>query len=131
MLKKVNKRFLNKYLIIIVTLIVTVSAIGFSIYQNIFYISIDNIPKGEFVKEVTSPNGQYSINIYLVNGGATVDYAIRGELVYIKEKRKSQNIYWNYNESSAEVNWIDDNNVWINAVPLNVLTDRYDYRLVD
>nr|WP_315022145.1 DUF5412 family protein [uncultured Aminipila sp.] len=92
MLKKVNKRFLNKYLIIIVILIITVSTIGFSIYQNIFYISIDNIPKGEFIKEVTSPNGQYSISIYLVNGGATVDYAIRGEQ-YIKRKKEKVKIY--------------------------------------
>ena len=38
------------------------------------------------------------------------------------------NIYWNYHEDHAEVEWIDDETVIINGIQLNVLTEIYDFR---
>jgi hypothetical protein len=58
----------------------------------------NGLPKGDFLDSYPSPSHKYSINIYLVNGGATVDYAIRGELSYSNIFKKSKSIYWNYHE---------------------------------
>ncbi len=43
--------------------------------------TIGNLPKGEFVAAYDSPNSNFTIDIYLCNGGATTDFAIRGELI--------------------------------------------------
>ena len=42
---------------------------------------MSNLPQGEFVNSYESPDSNFTINIYLCNGGATTDFAIRGELV--------------------------------------------------
>jgi hypothetical protein len=130
MIAKIDEKLKIKYFIIVVVLISIFSIIAFFSYLFItdFDISsIDNIPKGDFIKEVDSPNGTYSIKIYLADGNATVDFAIRGELVYKKEKKESHNIYWNYHESSADVVWLDDNTVKINTITLNVLSRLFFY----
>lgn len=89
--------------------------------------TMGNLPKGEFVAAYDSPSSNYTINIYLCNGGATTDFAIRGELIdNLNEKKK--NIYWGYHEDEADVNWLDEENVVINGRTLNVLHDVYDFR---
>ncbi len=74
-----------------------------------------------------SPTGEYRINIYLCDGGATVDFSIRGELL-TKATGVRRNIYWNYHERDASVNWIDDETVNINGHTLNIHNDIYDFR---
>ena len=86
-----------------------------------------NLPKGELVKSYESPNSNFTINIYLCNGGATTDFAIRGELVD-HHTTNTKNIYWGYHEEKADVNWIDKETVVINDRTLNVLKDTYDFR---
>ena len=89
--------------------------------------AMKNLPEGTFVESYDSPNSNYTINIYLCNGGATTDFAIRGELIdNLNEEEK--NIYWGYHEDEADVNWIDEENVVINGRTLNVLKDVYDFR---
>ncbi len=86
-----------------------------------------NLPQGEFLNSYESPGSSFTLNIYLCNGGATTDFAIRGELVdHHHASRK--NIYWGYHEEEAEVNWIDEETVVINGRTLNVLKDVYDFR---
>lgn len=89
--------------------------------------SMENLPQGELLNSFDSPNGTYTVNIYLCNGGATVDYAVRGELKNNIDGSQ-HNIYWNYHEDHAEVEWIDDETVIINGIQLNVLTEIYDFR---
>lgn len=59
------------------------------------------------------------------NGGATTSYAIRGEAV---TDRGVKNIYWQYDETRADVRWLSDEVVSINGVVLNIYEDVYDYR---
>ncbi len=76
-----------------------------------------------------SPASDLAINIYLCNGGATVDYSIRGELVIRQDGNESRkNIYWGYHEEEASVEWLDETTVVINGRTLNVLEDVYDFR---
>ena len=39
-------------------------------------------------KTVESPNGKYVANLYLCDGGATTDYAVRGEIVDDKKEKQ-------------------------------------------
>lgn len=87
--------------------------------------NLSNLPKGKMIKSYDSPNKNYTINIYLCDGGATTDFAIRGELV---DNFNTKNIYWGYHEEDANVVWIDEENVIINGRKLNVLNDVYDFR---
>lgn len=89
--------------------------------------SLKYLPKGEFLHSHDSPDKQYTVNIYLANGGATVDYAIRGELVD-NNTGKAKNIYWNYHEDEAKVSWKDNDTVVINKHVLDVPDDTYDFR---
>ena len=90
-----------------------------------FFFSMNNLPSGELILSSESPNGKYTINLYLVNGGATTDYAVRGELCY---GQKTKNIYWQYHEHRSNINWIGEYEVEINGVILDVRSDVYDWR---
>lgn len=85
------------------------------------------LPEGTLIKSSTSPTDRYRVNAYLVDGGATTDFAIRAEVVdeYTGKKR---NIYWNYHESDADLLWISNDTININGIVLNVTTDMYDFR---
>ena len=93
---------------------------------SLFY-SIDSLPKGEFFAQYASPNNTYVLNIYRVDGDATVDCSLRGELVDT-QKNTMKNIYWAYHESKVEVAWENDYTVKINNVVLDVRKDVFDYR---
>ena len=84
--------------------------------------------KGEFISEVKSPNGTYTVKSYLSNGGATTGYAILGELNYNKVNKKPKNIYWNYREEKADIEWTDEVTVIINGHKVNILHDTFDFR---
>ena len=86
-----------------------------------------DLPEGDFIKSADSPDGTYRVNAYLCNGGATVDFAVRGEVENLSTGEK-RNIYWCYHKYDAELEWIDDKNVVINGVKLDVTKDSYDWR---
>lgn len=103
-----------------------VALVGYGIYWG--YYEMNGLPKGEYLTEKTSPDGAYTLKAYRTNGGATVSYAIRGELVFNKRKGKAKNIYWNYREDTANIIWTDNNTVVINGHTLNVPNDKFDFR---
>lgn len=88
---------------------------------------MDHLPDGELIKSVDSPDGTYRFNAYLCDGGATTDYAVRGEVVAVDSGEK-RNIYWQYKEHDAEITWKNNTVVVINGVELDVTEDSYDWR---
>lgn len=84
--------------------------------------------KQELITESISPEGTYTVNAYLYNGGATTSYVVLGELVFNEENKKSKKIYWQYKEENAVIEWIDDDTVLINGVQLELPHETYDYR---
>lgn len=113
------------YFIMTVFLVVTFSIV-YVIYRTNF--SMAHLPTGEKLFASKSPVGTYTLNIYRTNGGATTSYAIRGELRFNKQKGKVKNIYWEYKNDTAKVEWLDDNRVRINGHILHLPNEKYDYR---
>ena len=113
--------------IIAIALVISILAILSAIMYAFGYFFYFGRPHGEFMYEVESPNGEYTVNAYLCNGGATVAYAVRGEVVN-NETGKKRNIYWDYKIKTAEIEWINNDVVSINGHVLKIHTDSYDYR---
>lgn len=106
-------------------LILIAALVGIVVYH--FFFSMSNLPEGTFIKESASPSNEYVIKLYLVDGGATVSTAIRGELVTSTGEKR--NIYWEYRVDTASIEWKDDHTVVINGHSLNLLNnDVYDWR---
>lgn len=124
-LSNTNKKR-NKGLTVIVISLILLGLIGYAVYWA-FY-DMNRLPKGEYLTEETSSDGTYTLKAYLVNGGATTSYAIRGELVLNNKDNKTKNVYWNNNEETATIEWTDKNTVVVNGHTLHAPKDRFDYR---
>ncbi len=100
---------------------------GILIYR--FFFSMNSLPKGDLIDSIDSPNGNNTVNVYLVRGSATVAEAIRCEIIF-KDRliNKSRNIYWQYRQSEVEITWLNDTTIKINEIYLDINKDVYDYR---
>lgn len=93
------------------------------------FFTLSGLSGGEKIQSIHSPDKTYTLHIYRHNGGATTSFAIRGELVTNTKKfMNMKNIYWNYREEDATVQWLDNHTVMINKHKLHVETDTYDFR---
>ena len=110
----------------ITVLLIIIAILSYGIYWAFF--DMNRLPKGDLIAEVKSPNGMYSIKAYVSNGGATTDFSVLGELNYNTIIKNPKNVYCNYHEESANIEWIDNKIVSINGHQLNVLYDTFDYR---
>lgn len=107
-------------------IIIPLSIIVYIIYHLFF--SLNNLPEGVLLKKFTSPKGSYTVKAYLCNGGATVDYAVRAELIENINKNRSKNFYWEYKISDIEVEWIGDKTIKINNHIIYLPNGSYDWR---
>ncbi|MEH7347551.1 DUF5412 domain-containing protein [Gottfriedia acidiceleris] len=112
--------------IMLLSTLLFVGLLGYGIYWTFF--DMNRLPKGDYLTEETSPNGDYTLKTYVSSGGATTSYTVRGELVFNKQNKKTKNIYWNYRENTADIEWIDNDTVVINDHTLNVPHDKFDFR---
>jgi hypothetical protein len=121
--KRIFKEVMNIFLIVGA---IVAAVIAYGVYWLMY--DLDRLPRGEFLTEEISPSGTYTLKAYVTNGGATVSYAVRGELVFNEKEGKSETIYWNYREETADIIWTDDDTVIINGQKLDVPGDIFDYR---
>ncbi|WP_100372325.1 DUF5412 domain-containing protein [Bacillus sp. FJAT-45037] len=112
-------------LVTIVWFFIILSVVGYAVYWIFFDWSRF---ADELINTSTSPNGTYTINAYISDGGATTSYAVLGELVFNEKKKRPKKIYWQYRTEKAEIEWMDDQTVMINKVKLNLPHETYDYR---
>ncbi|QUG43345.1 DUF5412 domain-containing protein [Psychrobacillus sp. INOP01] len=117
-----------KIILLVVSIPITLIVVLLGIFVYTFFVSMESLPKGEFLTEESSPDGKYTLKAYITNGGATTSYAIRGELVFNEKNGKTKNIYWDYREEVAEISWVDNDTVIINKRTLNVPKEKYDFR---
>ncbi|NMC55753.1 MAG: DUF5412 domain-containing protein [Eubacteriaceae bacterium] len=114
----------NKYILII---IIVICLISYSIYSMFF--DIQRLNGEEIINISTSPDGNYTLIMYVNNGGATVDFAVLGS---IKNNltNVNWNIYWQYHCNEVDVYWVNNDTVIINGIQLNVVKDTYDWRKI-
>lgn len=116
------------------TVLITIGLVGllfigllsYGVYWAFF--DMNRLPTGEYLTEESSPDGSYTLKVYVANGGATTSYTVRGELVFNQKNRKAKNIYWNHKEDSADIKWLDNDTVMINEHSLDVPKDKFDFR---
>lgn len=99
--------------------------IGYGVYWAFF--DMKRLPTGEYLTEETSPDGTYTLKAYVSSPSLSAD-AVRGELVFNEPKGKTKNIYWNYRESTAKIEWLDNKTVVINGHTLEVPNGKFDFR---
>ena len=120
---KIPKKAIRVFLVIGLLFI---GVIAYGVYWAFF--DMNRLPTGEYLTEQTSPDGHYTLKAYLINGGATTSYAVRGELVFNESNKDTKNIYWNQREDRADITWIDNDTVEINGHLLDVANDIFDFR---
>lgn len=99
--------------------------IGIPIY-DFLNVELDELSVGEFLSEHPSPNNDYIASAYLIDeGGATVRAAIRVEINF---GNKIKTIYWNYDESTVNIKWLDKESIEINDHKLNIFNDTYHWK---
>ncbi|GAA5416677.1 hypothetical protein Pryu01_01715 [Paraliobacillus ryukyuensis] len=124
---KENKKGTKKAVkILLIGSLLFIALVGDGVYWAFF--DMNRLPTGEYLTEETSPDGSYTLKAYLANGGTTTSYSIRGELVFNNRDGKTKNIYWNYREETANIEWKDNDTVVINSHTLNVLQKKLDFR---
>lgn len=99
--------------------------IGYGVYWAFF--DMKRLSTGEYLTEETSPDGTYTLKAYVSSPSLSAD-AVRGELVFNEQNGKTKNIYWNYRESTAKIEWLDNKTVVINGHTLEVPKEKFDFR---
>ena len=128
MMKAMKKTMAEVLTTALKTILYCVVAAG--IVYAIYYMTFVRLPRGEIQRSCASPTGEYTVNLYLCNGGATVGYSIRGEVVFNKDSifNRKKDIYWKYHEMATDCAWITEHVVMINDIVLDVRYDSYDCR---
>lgn len=121
MIKKIKNNW-KKIIIVVFVLF------GAATIYKFFNPSINNIPKGDYIESLNSPSGNYTLKSYKYSGGATADWTLRVEVLN-NTTQATKNIYWNYHEDYAKMEWIDEETVIINGKKLNVHKDKFDFRV--
>ncbi|MFN0220903.1 DUF5412 domain-containing protein [Paenibacillus sp. KR2-11] len=123
--KKIKR---NVLLVILVISLFVLSLLSYAFYYFIY--STNHLPQGELILESHSPGGTYIIKAYRVNGGATTGYAVRAEMIKNSNGKLEgpKNMYWEYREDRAEIQWLDEDTVIINNRTLHLPGDSFDFR---
>ncbi len=109
----------------VIIFVVIIAIIIYGVYWSFYDMS--RLPKGNLISEVQSPDGNYSIRVYVSESSLSAP-AVRGELNYKNSKKKSKNIYWNYKEDTVNMEWIDNFTIIINGHELDIRHDTFDFR---
>lgn len=113
--------------IIILAFIIFLGACVFRIATSVSDIKATFQPSKELINETVSSDGKYKVQAYLVNGGATTDWAVR---CYLKEgnNKKEKLIYNDYHIEEADMTWIDGDTISINGHDIDLPNGKYDFR---
>ena len=110
---------------VVIIFLIIIVLLSYGVYWAFF--DMGRLPKGTFLTEVVSPNGDYTIKAYVSETSLSAP-AMRGELNYNNIKKKPKNIYWDYRQDTAKIEWIDNTTVIINGHKLDVLKEKFDFR---
>ena len=119
---------MKKKIIIIALILVSVFVLLITVWLMFSLelgITQNNCPE-TFLSSSTSPDGDYTLEAYKTEPGATVDFSIK---VYIVNGNKKELIYNAYHEYYAEITWVGKSKVSINGKILELSDgETYDWR---
>lgn len=131
MQEKKNKYLKNKNFILVVYIIAILIFLGvatFKISSSIRELN-DSFKASkvseELLGETVSSDGKYKVEAYLINGGATVDWAVK---CYLREGDIKKEIYRDYHINEANMIWIDNDTISINNHNIDLPKGKYDFR---
>lgn len=107
-------------LLYILTALVMLVELSFAVKQSLF-TDISQLPEGKLQSSTLSPSGNSTMNIYVVKNNLGV--AVRGEIVTNDQKH---NIFWQTGIDEVQADWINEDTVLINEIPLDA-NDTFGY----
>lgn len=129
--EKKNKYLKNKNFILVVYIIAILIFLGvatFKISSSIRELN-DSFKASkvseELLGETVSSDGKYKVEAYLINGGTTVDWAVK---CYLREGDIKKEIYRDYHINEANMIWIDNDTISINNHNIDLPNGKYDFR---
>ena len=87
--------------------------------------SMENLHEGNLKNTYYSRDGKYTLNSYLYSPGALVNFSLRVEVVN-NDTKKKRNIYWNFDEDSDNIEWIEESVVIINGQKIDLENGWYN-----
>ena len=80
-------------------------------------------PRDELQSRILSPDGKYSLNVYMNDGGATVDHSVTVSITDLKNEQE-WNIYFRYHlHELPDHYWIANDTVYVDGHQLNIFKD--------
>lgn len=129
--EKNNKYLKNKNFILVVYIIAILIFLGvatFKISSSIREFNdsfkVSKVSE-ELLGETVSSDGKYKVEAYLINGGATIDWAVK---CYLREGDIKKEIYRDYHINEANMIWIDNDTISINNHNIDLPNGKYDFR---
>ena len=120
-----NKNFNFRLGVYIITILIFLGVATFKISSSIREFNDRFKVSEELLGETVSSDGKYKVEAYLINGGATVDWAVK---CYFREGEIKKEIYRDYHINEANMIWIDNNTISINNHNIDLPNGKYDFR---
>ena len=120
-------KYAEPIFVFLLLIVMLFNAIGLAV--DAFGYNMEDLPRGEFLYSVMSPDGKNTFSLYLVEM-ENVNTAIRGEVVTINDNNQMEkrNIYWQVGEKTAIAGWKDENTITVNDQELKLDGEPYDSR---
>lgn len=118
---------MKKVFLTIVYVLTAVVLFGnlFFLARDNFVVKIENLPEGEQVSGVASPNGKKMLKLYSVQN--SLGTAVRAEVS--ENGKAARNVYWQVDTDRTDAYWISNDAVIVNGVTVDVSAgDSYDCR---
>ena len=120
-----NKNFNFRLGVYIITILIFLGVATFKISSSIREFNERFKVSEEFLGETVSSDGKYKVEVYLINGGATVDWSVK---CYLREGDIKKEIYRDYHINEANMIWIDNDTISINNHNIDLPNGKYDFR---
>ncbi|EGT0000085.1 DUF5412 domain-containing protein [Clostridium perfringens] len=120
-----NKNFNFRLGVYIIVTLIFLGVATFKISSSIREFNDRFKVSEEFLGETVSSDGKYKVEAYLINGGATVDWAVK---CYLREGDTKKEIYRDYHINEANMIWIDNDTISINNHNIDLPNGKYDFR---
>lgn len=96
---------------------------------NSFWYDINDLPKGQHLRDIPCPDNKSVLSIYEVNV-PDIGYGIRGEIANLDKNgnRQTRNIYWETGTRKYNVTFLDADTIIINDHEVHINGEPYDSR---